>query len=764
MSDLTMKYNPAFLSDETLIRSFVVRHRELETVLEVVRENDGDANQHVLIIGPRGIGKSTLVLRVAAEIRRDPALAARWYPVVYGEESYLVTNVGELWLEALLQVAEQTGAARWHEAHDSLESERDPERLARRALAQLMDFADEEGKRLLLLVENLNTLIGSQITSDKDAWALRRTLQTEPRLMLLGTATRRFDQIDDEGQALYEFFRIVDLDPLDSLDDIGRLWGLAQEGETPRAYLRPVEILTGGNPRLIRILSEFAARTSFNELMENLVHLMDEHTEYFKHHLDILAPTERKVFVALADRWDPGTARDLAGMIRMDVSAVSALLSRLEQRGAVRVIGQRGRTKVYQVAERLYNIYHLMRRRGQASARVRAAVRFMVRYYEGDRLLPAIQSLVREVCALAPERRHDHYLAYSEVLDLAEPALRDRILAETRAQIEDLPDLPDHLRERLRMANGNPYDGLSLTELAVLDVSGISAPEQLDMIGAALIRLYREAPSAQALGVLLATFDRAVELSPGDADAHYNRGVALARLGRHEEALAAYDRAVELRPDHANAHGNRGAALADLGRHEEALVAYDRAVELRPGYTIAHYNQGVTLTILERYEEALAAYDRAVGLQPDHADAYGNRGNVLARLGRYEEALVAYDRAVELRPDDFVGHFGRSQVHLLRGKTDVALSALSNALESSGAPRFVPYVVSLTAQLAAGGATSAVLDRIVASPLAPEVEPLLVALRMDLGEQVDVAREIQEVARDILAQIEAERAELSASP
>ena len=476
-----MKYNPAFLDDETLIRTFVVRHREFAAVMETVRENDRDSNQHVLVIGPRGSGKSTLVLRVAAEARRDAELRERWYPVVYGEESYLVTSAGEFWLEALLQIAEQTGETQWRLAHDDLLGEPSSDRLARRALAQLMDFADERGVRLLFIVENLNQIVGSQIDDADELWAIRRTLQTEPRVMLLGTATRRFDQIDDEGQALYEFFRILDLTPLDSLDEIGDLWALAGNTDTPRAFLRPVEILTGGNPRLIRILSEFAAKTSFQDLMENLVHLMDEHTEYFKHHLDRLAPKERKVFVALADRWDPGTASDVAEVARMKVNAVSSLLKRLEERGAVRVVDKRGRTKVYQVAERLYNVYHLMRRRGQASARVRAAVRFMVRYYQGERLVPAVRALVQEACALSPDQRRDHYMAYAEVLDLTEPDLRTRIVAETRDDLYALPDVPDELRQRLE-SEGILFDSLALEELLEIDPSNLSVADARGLI------------------------------------------------------------------------------------------------------------------------------------------------------------------------------------------------------------------------------------------------------------------------------------------
>ena len=687
-----MKYNPAFLDDETLVRTFVVRHREFAAVMEAVRENTDEANQHVLVIGPRGSGKSTLVLRVAAEVRRDADLRERWYPVVYGEESYLVSNAGEFWLEALLQIAEQTGEARWHEAHADLLGEPDADRLARRALAQLLDFADGRGVRLLLVVENLHQLVGSQMDGDDETWALRRTLQTEPRLMLLGTATRRFDQIDDRRQALFEFFRIVDLDPLDSLDEIGDLWALAGNTDTPRAFLRPVEILTGGNPRLIRILSEFAARTSFRELMENLVHLMDEHTEYFKHHLDRLPPKERKVFVALADRWDPGTARDVAEVARVDVSLASAQLARLEARGAVRVVDQRGRAKVYQVAERLYNVYHLMRRRGQASARVKAAVRFMVRYYEGDRLVPAIRALVEEAGALEPDRRRDHYLAYAELLDWTEPGLRARIVAETRGDLEALPDVPEALRQRLA-AEANPYASMPLEDLLAIDPATLSDVEAVRLLESALVGQSRTVPPPEITEALLAAGDRIITLRPDDSRAHYNRGNFLAYLRRYDEVLAAYDQAVALDLDNSKVHCKRGHALVHL----------------------------------RRYDEALAAYDRALVLQPDHFGAHSSRVLVLIfGLGRYDEAL----QSIERLPQD-----------------------TSDPIHSS-------LITYMSVQIAASGRTAETLRVLESSRFAPEIEPLLVALRLDLGETVNVAQEVEEVAKDVLADIEAARATL----
>ena len=100
------KYNPGFLSDNEIVTSFCVRTAEFESLLESLRESDGNSNVHSLVIGPRGSGKTHLLLRVAAEVRRD-VLLSEFYPVVFPEESYEVATVGEFWLECLNHLADQ---------------------------------------------------------------------------------------------------------------------------------------------------------------------------------------------------------------------------------------------------------------------------------------------------------------------------------------------------------------------------------------------------------------------------------------------------------------------------------------------------------------------------------------------------------------------------------------------------------------------------------------------------------------------------------
>ena len=56
--------------------------------------------------------------------------------------------------------------------------------------------------------------------------------------------------------------------------------------------VRRLQILTGGSPRLLAIMARFASERSFHTLMSDLLDLVDEHTAYFKSHLESLPAQE----------------------------------------------------------------------------------------------------------------------------------------------------------------------------------------------------------------------------------------------------------------------------------------------------------------------------------------------------------------------------------------------------------------------------------------------------------------------------------------
>ena len=90
----------------------------------------------------------------------------------------------------------------------------------------------------------------------------------------------------------------------------------------------------------------------------------------------------------------------------------------------------------------------------------------------------------------------------------------------------------------------------------------------------------------------LPAFQKVAELSPNDAEAHYNLGVVLKSLGQLDNAVASYRRAVALKPDYAEAHSNLGNTLKDMGRHDDAIASYRRAIEIKADSADAHNNLG----------------------------------------------------------------------------------------------------------------------------------------------------------------------------
>ncbi|MDR3557435.1 MAG: tetratricopeptide repeat protein [Syntrophobacteraceae bacterium] len=715
MVNRVVKSNPSFLSEIALRENFVVRRADLDMIVEVVRENTTDSNQHVLVIGPRGSGKTTLVLRAALEVRSDRELCDRWYPLVFSEESYQVVSAGEFWLEALFHLAEQTGDERWKKTWSELRDETDDDRLGERALYQLLDFADNQGKRLLLIVENLNMLL-SDLSSPDEAWKIRHTLMNEPRLMLLASATNRFEHFENSSQAMFEMFKMHELGPLND-DECNAIWVLVTGERLEGEKIRPIRILTGGNPRLLAIIAKFGAGRSFGRLLDDLVDLIDDHTEYFKSHLDNLPATERKAYLALAELWDLSTAREVAKAARLDVNTASSLLNRLVGRGAVTVEKKGKRTRYYAVAERMYNIYYLMRRRGRPSDRVKAAVKFMVGMYGPE---SATRLIAEEACKLGPEHCRDHYLAYAEVIREVgdDSRLLEKIVSSTPRNFLESQYIDDSIKNFA--ITGKRSEAYENVHDAPKIVRG-SASRMLED-GFELLKNGNYEQALATLDDVIRKFgdEREPGLIGSVAKAMLSRGFTLGALGRSEDAIRAYEEVVErfgdsrepaLAEQVAMALFNKGITLGSLGRSEDAIRVYDEVVErfgdsrepaLARQVAMALFNKGGTLGELGRSEDEIRVYEEVVerfgdsgepGLAEQVAMALLNKGVTLGFLGRSEDAIRAYEEVVERFGDSrepaLVERVARAMVNRgirlgILGRSEDAIRAYEEVVERFG--------------------------------------------------------------------------------
>ena len=598
------KFNPGtFQSDEEVIEQFVVRERELGIAMEVLRGNiDSPSCQHLLIVAPRGRGKTMLLARAAAEMRTNDELSERLLPVRFMEESYEVFCMADFWLEILFYLAREVEsrnanlAQELRKTHGDLTRQWRGDHLEERAQAAVLDAADRLKRQLVLMVENLQAM--NDAVDVRFGWKLRQALQTEPQIMLLATATTRFKELDDVEQPFFELFRVLPLDPLDTKES-RTLWQMVSGDEVRERAIRPLEILTGGDPRLMVLMAQFGRQQSLRKLLEHLVSVVDDHTEYFRAHLEDLAKTERRVYLAVVDLWQSSTAGEIAARARMDIRKTSSLLGRLVDRGVIAVDGT-GKARRYVGVQRLYSIYYKMRHEREGAAVVNCMIDFMIAFYSTAELVDVLsapaESTVANVAAGVLIRQGIHYLE-----------------------------------------NAQPDGAIEAFDQAEAQVRNSRSGEARRIAATALIhkqRAYLQLDDPKSASEL---FHQVVDrLDGGDAEnlvamALNNRGNAQIMMGRHEQAVTAFDQIME-------------------------RCSHDQSLESRRAVARALLGKGKALTWLGRIEGALDACNE---LAKRHGDLQEKNGVSLVWRSLWIKATVRLrQRRADLSENVFRGLYG----------------------------------------------------------------------------------------------------------
>ncbi len=196
---------------------------------------------------------------------------------------------------------------------------------------------------------------------------------------------------------------------------------------------------------------------------------------------------------------------------------------------------------------------------------------------------------------------------------------------------------------------------------------------------------------------VLACAEEAARQAPRSVEAHHNRGLALMRLGRFDEARDALALALALAPEdgeslelaaelfinrvapsaertmigleyarrgrrsNAARHRARGArlallegqALVDLGRASEALAPLGIAEKWLAGDSAARYELGVAQFELCRFVAARRAFEAVIAAEPQHAHALYHLGLIAEREGKDAEAKGLFARATARDPKAF---------------------------------------------------------------------------------------------------------------
>jgi len=186
-------------------------------------------------------------------------------------------------------------------------------------------------------------------------------------------------------------------------------------------------------------------------------------------------------------------------------------------------------------------------------------------------------------------------------------------------------------------------------------------------------------PTGQ-LEMAVKCFERAVEIKPDYADAHFNLGLTLQELNQLDAAVKCYQVTLALESSYVKAHNNLGIIYKELGKMADAVKSYEQAIALQPGFAEAHNNLGITFQELGQLDEAVKCYEEALVIQPDYIEVLNNHGNTLKLLGQTDEALNSYKQALSINPDYADAHNNIGIIYHEMGQFDEAIKCYKKVI------------------------------------------------------------------------------------
>jgi tetratricopeptide (TPR) repeat protein len=693
-----LSYDPWELERGEREKRFVGREALLQRMLGAVAEQqEQGAPQHYLLLGPRGVGKTTLLLTLRDRVR--DRLSSQWWCVQLREEEYYVQTLRDLLELTLRGLAEEEAPPEAADLAERVHREEDQERSLALAVDGLRALTAKHGKRVLLLVDNFDRVFPATATGrDKERTpesefrSFRKLLSRESFLMVIGASVRLFDEIASYDRAFFNFFVPVEVPNLTD-DEICELLrrcadvegntGFLAQFDAMREKVRAITYMTGGNPRLVVMLYDVLRQQEMAPVVQALRETVSGLTPLLKHVLDDMPRQQSKTLDALMRLQGVAAPNEIAKLARLPLNVVTAQLGRLREGRFVVGEGEgKGRPATYRISDPMFRTWYQMRYLRPAGRRVELFVEFIRAWFSVEERRKFLDEKWREL-GTGPR------LGLEAVLTIQHYA----------AALEDKQEQWGHVQHLADVL----VQGGQEREAAILLAESVelgTLPE--NSIDSAGYRLLGDRLAKGDLDKAMAAFREALRKEPESTTARLGLGACLERAGEHALAMKEWGRVIGSKgapvEQVAIALANRGFVKGHLGDSQGAIADYTAVVNLigaPPGQVArALINRGVVKGQLGDSQGAIADYTAVVELAGTPVEQIArslfNRGLARGQLGNTLGEIADFDALVELAgaPVDVVASalFSRGAVKAQLGDQRAAIADYTAVVELAGAP------------------------------------------------------------------------------
>lgn len=585
-SQFIWRFSPNQTDPKLLEAIFVGREPLMQNILEkVVESATTDSKHHVLLYGPRGIGKSHFTSLLRNRLHSDVTLSKKIHIARLNEDETTTTVVQLLVriYRALCFAYPNEYAAEWLDEllnHSPLEI---ADILTRRLVARF------EKRTLVLLIENLNLMFENLGLEGQQS--LRTLLQEHPFACVIATSQQLFKAVTDRSDPFFGFFQQIPLKPLSLLDAHELLLKIARsKGQddlvaflnTPdgRSRVRAIHDLAGGNHRVYIVLSGFITRESLDQLVTPFKKMADDLTPYYQERLRSISAQQRQVVELLCRERGTLNPKEIARRLMVSEQTIGKQIHKLVEIGYLNAT-KRGRETFYDLSEPLMRLAYEVKEQS---------------------LLVMLIDFLR--IWYGPE----------QMRQMRDAGFSRSTQAYMDAAIERSQTHPD---PRLKILNAEidpaKAEGRSHALAAMWEEKAVTSNNAIDWFNAGY---YFGEINKQHLNAL-DCYDKALEIDPKNAIAWSIKGLSLHILGRDSEALDCYDQALEIDPKNVLTRSGRSEALFALQRWEEGFASIRTALELSLGSETMLGDTASMFSLIFRFSENEAQLQSRIDLLVD---------------------------------------------------------------------------------------------------------------------------------------------------
>ena len=436
-------FNPNNQSEREITNNFSIRLKEFARISKTIKADEMKyAPQHFIIQGVRGSGKTTFLLKIYYELKKDKTLNKWLIPIIFNEEQYSLNSLFKFWEQIAMELESESDV--FCGLIDKMQETDEVDNYEEHCYEILSVALTKNKNKICVLIDNIGDILKK--LSKKEHQRLREVLSTNNQIRIVGASSEVLEFSFKYDEPFYEYFKIIHLKELnsketkefllnlDKLNNTNKIQGIIEE--TP-GKIESLRIITGGVPRTIVLMYEIFINDINGDSFKYLELLLDRVTPLYKHRMDDLSTQQQDIVNHIALNWDAISVKEVARLTRMESKAVSSQLRLLEKNNIVIKKTTSTKNHMYQVKERFFNIWYIMRNgRKTDKNKVKWLIRFLELWCDNDLLHDMVNTHISKLRGGKVYDKYAYSMSEAYAGLVSSPEKQQELLSETKTYLE----------------------------------------------------------------------------------------------------------------------------------------------------------------------------------------------------------------------------------------------------------------------------------------------------------------------------------------